>query len=932
MVYKITVGTRTYTDEQLLNVDIQLGEDDRANSCQFTILDTKATEIEFWQKWAISAGGIAVPENLLAEPPKAEAQTSNTGPGGSVTSNATEINDLLVGSPWAGTNVLKGSNESIFTQAGYSLRVVRLIKAFEGWFEKPYDDGSGVMTVFWGSTSAEALAASKSNYSPETGNIYLLKGLQKDAPKGLIEGKCKWAINANQLDALISLSYNGGPGAVDDLLKKGNSPDAVARNLLDHYTTASGIPMQGLVNRRKVEVKLFNLPVSSVATPVITAPSSTPTPTPTTQKLGVMQEAPAKTQVGVPPGTKPEDPKAKPEIAPGGTPISIRVDRSDVGVSGVEISDLYLIGLQYQPHGKLQFEGKGIRFKLTQSKAESVVKNANVKQIAQKVGEKHGLQIELQGDLPSDPVKDWVNYGESDYTLLLKAAQSQGLNVRVGVGADRGKVILQAPNQTPTQNKSNAPTTQTKTQELPTAKPNTLKDAVVNPAVKTDLKPAFTLTPQNLTSFSFNDQASSDRITGQGLPPISEVPKVGAQIGKGFRVRCSVTDPKALTLLPGDILETKGLEAASINRQWRIETASPNFHLLKTDLTLYLPVKIKEQVQAAASTPDGVSNPSTGVGVGLPQGVPTTGKFLVFTDVPGQKNSAGTQKCVLRLVENGKVIDEVEAVSGNAGSKAVERAQDSAGSGRPCPPGTYSLGPVEDAGVGKSWGEGLGRYWIDVRGTAPRVAIGLHSDFGSGGGVQGHTMGCICAYSDPLMLKVVGWVNGGADTIIVGYSHLGGGLQSTIPSTQPQTSQINTGGWGSKIAAQALTWVGREFKPNETEQCMNFVRNILQEVGHPLKSKVTANAIDGYPPGFSLANSLAGSDCGTLIYDVGQLSPGDIVTWQNTYGSWPTGTITHVGIAIGNGECVDRSTTGLPVRRRAISSIGTFRVGTQLKV
>jgi hypothetical protein len=41
---------------------------------------------------------------------------------------------------------------------------------------------------------------------------------------------------------------------------------------------------------------------------------------------------------------------------------------------------------------------------------------------------------------------------------------------------------------------------------------------------------------------------------------------------------------------------------------------------------------------------------------------------------------------------------------------------------------------------------------------------------------------------------------------------------------------------------------------------------------------------------------------GSVFKDVSQARPGDMVFFQNTYGSWEPGTITHVGIYAGNGQ------------------------------
>ena len=67
-------------------------------------------------------------------------------------------------------------------------------------------------------------------------------------------------INQNQFDALVSLAYNIGTGAFKEftLLKKLNSEDFKGSSVqFNVWNKGGGKIMQGLVNRRSVERKLF---------------------------------------------------------------------------------------------------------------------------------------------------------------------------------------------------------------------------------------------------------------------------------------------------------------------------------------------------------------------------------------------------------------------------------------------------------------------------------------------------------------------------------------------------------------------------------------------------------------------------------------------------------------------------------------------------
>lgn len=137
--------------------------------------------------------------------------------------------------------------------------------------------------------------------------------------------------------------------------------------------------------------------------------------------------------------------------------------------------------------------------------------------------------------------------------------------------------------------------------------------------------------------------------------------------------------------------------------------------------------------------------------------------------------------------------------------------------------------------------------------------------------------------------------------------------------------------WGPKIAAEAKEWPGEWFG-KDPAQCMNWVREVLRRVGHPYAAKATATPVDGMDPGLGFANSLAGRDMGTMIVKTADLAAGDIVFWDNTYGDYPRGTITHVGIYVGGGDIVHRPTMSRPVERIRLADypLGEWRCGLRI--
>ena len=143
------------------------------------------------------------------------------------------------------------------------------------------------------------------------------------------------------------------------------------------------------------------------------------------------------------------------------------------------------------------------------------------------------------------------------------------------------------------------------------------------------------------------------------------------------------------------------------------------------------------------------------------------------------------------------------------------------------------------------------------------------------------------------------------------------------------TAKVDTG-QAERITQAALAWVGKEFNPGTREQCMFFVRAVLQEAGVVLAPDVTTKTLDGSWTGAGIANSI-GADQGQVIERLEDVRAGDIVTFENTYGAWERGAITHVGIAVSDTDMVDRSTASAPVKRRPLTTFQHFGGAVRLK-
>lgn len=126
----------------------------------------------------------------------------------------------------------------------------------------------------------------------------------------------------------------------------------------------------------------------------------------------------------------------------------------------------------------------------------------------------------------------------------------------------------------------------------------------------------------------------------------------------------------------------------------------------------------------------------------------------------------------------------------------------------------------------------------------------------------------------------------------------------------------------NQVVVAARSWVGREFNPGQSAQCANFVRAVFSSAGVPVGTASRpddVHLIPGEPLSPSYANSFAGNEVGKRVISMAALQPGDIVMFYNTYGNWPAGVITHVGIYDGGGYFIHRPTSSRPVERGHLS-------------
>lgn len=138
-----------------------------------------------------------------------------------------------------------------------------LIKEFESFKSKPYLCPSGVPTIGYGSTyypDGKKVTLQDKEITEQKACEILEYVANKDFGNN-INKVVKTPLNQNQFDALVSFSYNIGNGNFNSstLLKWLNQGfyNEASIQLL-RWDKAKGMPLAGLIKRRKAEKVLFD--------------------------------------------------------------------------------------------------------------------------------------------------------------------------------------------------------------------------------------------------------------------------------------------------------------------------------------------------------------------------------------------------------------------------------------------------------------------------------------------------------------------------------------------------------------------------------------------------------------------------------------------------------------------------------------------------
>lgn len=140
-----------------------------------------------------------------------------------------------------------------------------LIKHYETFKAKAYQDPVGVWTIGWGTTGPDAKPGR--TITKKTAEAFLRRDLEDS--ENDIKRMVKVPLTQHQFDALVSINYNMGATRLfnnTDIIKLINRKDYIgAAGQFQRHVSAKGQVFKGLINRRSDEYKLFMKPSSDDA-------------------------------------------------------------------------------------------------------------------------------------------------------------------------------------------------------------------------------------------------------------------------------------------------------------------------------------------------------------------------------------------------------------------------------------------------------------------------------------------------------------------------------------------------------------------------------------------------------------------------------------------------------------------------------------------
>jgi hypothetical protein len=212
---------------------------------------------------------------------------------------------------------------------------------------------------------------------------------------------------------------------------------------------------------------------------------------------------------------------------------------------------------------------------------------------------------------------------------------------------------------------------------------------------------------------------------------------------------------------------------------------------------------------APSSTPTATPGTTLTGATNLP-----SGQYILMRP-NGKKDQYGGELYDLSLMNGTAVVETVEVVSGQPGKDHVPAAQDTPGSMRAIPSGTWGIGAVDSA---PDLPAEVKPIFIPILTPGiSRSAFGFHFD--NDRATKPGTAGCVGTLDMSTLNTIVKWVNGGAKTLVVNHDMKGGNGETCTGETNP-IYILESGDGGKVIPGKGVAGIGRHW-PGTGGYCGN---------------------------------------------------------------------------------------------------------------
>lgn len=139
----------------------------------------------------------------------------------------------------------------------YDNTCIDLVKQFEGLYLYAYRCASNVLTIGYGHTNNVQI---NQTITEQQANKLLIQDLDSALYYvNYYTGEYNFnKLNQNQVNALVSFTFNCGCGNLKKLLKSCNTVNEIPVKMQNYNKNVYGTVLSGLVKRRKKEIELFN--------------------------------------------------------------------------------------------------------------------------------------------------------------------------------------------------------------------------------------------------------------------------------------------------------------------------------------------------------------------------------------------------------------------------------------------------------------------------------------------------------------------------------------------------------------------------------------------------------------------------------------------------------------------------------------------------